>query len=203
MSLMDRMVLATSLGLIWLLWVGPGLSQEIQSHQMRMANSYRPEVSSESQDTGENGLDEDNQQLVTSRSELLRAEEERTVALWKLLSEEDRQLALKRVDTLPPLPYEGDARFVEKETPSLVRITIDTYGFQSAVLPQVSVSREDLAVNRAQQMKSLILWVQEQRFSDSEAEQILGGALDLLKLQQQRMEIELNIQTLLEETAGD
>jgi hypothetical protein len=133
--------------------------------------------------------------MVATRSALLTAEEERTVALWGILSEADQASALLGMHTVSGLHYEGDSRFVEKEAPSLVRATIKHYGFQHSVLPTTLVTRDALSVQREFQLKALIAWVQQKKVSTAEAEQILGGSLDLLKLQQERMTTELAIES--------
>jgi hypothetical protein len=190
MSLPDRFILASTLALVWALWVVPFASEQIKNQQMERSGSFHEETSGQD----DNDIDKKMEQLMAMRSELLTAEEERTVALWGVLSEADQKDALLRIHAVQNLHYEGDPRFVEKETPSLVKATIQNYGFQHTELPATLVTRDALSVERESQLKALIAWVQQKKASPSEAEQLLGGSLDLLKLQQQRMETELNIE---------
>lgn len=193
MNLMDRFILVFAVLLVWSLWAVPLISDQIQTHQMELSSGAHQETNTSGSTPG--GMDDTMAQLVATRSALLTAEEERTVALWDILSESAQASALLGINAVKNLHYEGDSRFVEKETPSLVRATITNYGFQHAELPPTMVTRDSLSVEREFQLKALIAWIQQKKASTEEAELILGGSLDLLKLQQQRMEAEQAIES--------
>lgn len=198
MSLFDRLILFIIVALFWSLWVVPFASDKIKIQQMELSGSFRDKA----QQTIDPLVVTDAriEQQTTIRSELLTAEEERTVALWNVLSESEQTEALKWEPLVQALPYEGDSRFVEKETPSLVKATINHYGFQYTELPKTTVTRDALSVERELQLKALIGWIQQKRASSAQAEQILGGSLDLLTLQQQRMATEVAIESYREQT---
>ena len=199
MSLFDRLILAITLTVVWVLWAVPFASDSIRVQQMKLSGSFQT-TGPQSTDSID-AIDEKMEQLMMARSELLTAEEERVVALWGVLSESEQKDALNRIHLVPKLPYEGDSRFVEKETPSLVKATIDSYGFQHTELPKTLVTRDALSVEREFQLKALTGWVLQKRASAAQAEQILGGSLELLKLQQQRMVTEVSMESHREQSA--
>ena len=117
-------------------------------------------------------------------------ENERVTALWNVADEELRTQAQDQMDAVPPLTYQVDPRFFDPLTPSIIRRTIEAYGYALQPLPPSTIGQRGNSGDHREQLMTVMSLVHHQMLTSEQAAMILQGAMNLLALQTERKMLE-------------
>ena len=130
-------------------------------------------------------------------------ESERVTALWNIAEEELRVEAEQQLDAVPPLTYRVDPRFFDPMTPSIIRRTIEAYGYALAPLPPSTINQRSNNGDHRKQLMIVMSLVHHKMLTAEQAAMLLQGAMDLLALQTERKELEEALRTRFESAPSD
>ena len=204
-TLRPWIVLATvGLSCAWLYWGAPWLEAQLLSgreqgprtlseREIHAAwqdlESWRPEL------LPVGLLAAECQRDMTRLRELTSLEDDSLSVIWVVLTQPQREQGRELADTLPPLEYEGDSRFVEPETPALSLALLEGYGYQLAEYPAPPQLKPWVLEgwDRRGLMMATIALVKARLIDEAQAAQLLALTIEVLQLQQAKKSLELQL----------
>ncbi len=144
----------------------------------------------EDADTGTPEMDPEIKETLSRLAALELAENERVTALWNVSTDAKRDQAQQMMDAVPPLTYVVDPRFFDPLTPSIIRRTIETYGYALAPLPKSTINQRGNGGDQRTQLMTVMSLVHHKMLTGEQAAMVLQGAMDLLELQTERKTLE-------------
>lgn len=202
MNIRHRLVLSAALCVSWFGILGPLVStqihtQTLQGPQPFSVQNIRTRLS-ENSDTGSSQIHDDLQDALADLAALELAEEERVMAMWGVIKPEVNQQAAQLIPRLPPLKYAVDPRFFEPIVPTIIRQSLERYGYSIADLERTNRMTRPADMDRKDVLMRILSAVHHELLSPEEAAMILQGSMDLLAHQTQRMKLESELKTLLD-----
>lgn len=195
MRIHDRMMLAGLVIAAWFGVVAPVLSEAIHQRTLdgpppMSLQNIRTQLA---EDTG--AIDPELEAQMSALAAMELAEEERVMAMLSVLDAPTQREAAARVGQLPPLVHAVDPRFFEPVTPSIIRATVDQYGYAVAMLPFAPSMSRAHDLDHRDVLMQVLSAVHHRMLSEEQAAQVLQGAIELLGHQEQRRLLEAEVTT--------
>ncbi len=210
MNIQARLGTAVGVCIAWFGFVGPGIVDRIHASNLEGPKPFSiqniRDQMAEDGDTGDTGdtLGQlEIQEALPKLAALELAEEERVMAMYGLLSRELNEQAGQLVGALPPLEYAVDPRFFEPIAPSIVRRSLEIYGYAVSPLPLSTRMMRPEGMDRQDVLMRILSAVHHRLLSPEQAAMVLQGSIELLELQTQRMAIEAELRQFIHEDSTD
>ena len=203
MNIRDRLMMA---GLVIVAWFGlmaPMLSETIHQRTLEgpppmSLQNIRTQLA---EDTG--AMDPVLEEQMAALAAMELAEEERVMAMLGILDDPTRRQAAAQVGQLPPLVHAVDPRFFEPVTPSIIRETVEQYGYAVETLPYASSMVRAHDLDHRDVLMQILSAVHHRMLSEDQAARVLQGAIELLGHQEKRRIIEAEITAFVEGESTD
>ena len=207
MTLPDRLFWGGLLLLGWTFVVRPNLSESIHQNTLEgpapfSVTTVRQKLQT-TDDTASPKVDPTIKETLSKLAALELKENERVTALWNVAAEEKRTQAQQQMDAVPPLTYRVDPRFFDPLTPSIIRRTIEAYGYALIPLPTSTISQRGNSGDHRDQLMTVMSLIHHKMLSAEQAAMVLQGAMDLLALQTERKTLEETLRARFEESEAE
>ena len=188
-----RALVALALGLAWFLAVGPALGDRVRQLRAEAARSLSvAEIRVALRTTGTRP-DAELAALLDDAAAAEAREGEWNVLVAEVLDPDQRQKALALEPGLPPVPPNGDMRFVEPELPALAEVLLRAHGLGEPELPAMPLRDPWPGVDRRRRARGLLALAQappEEGLRPEQAQILLRITLDAMEVQVERARIE-------------
>ena len=202
MTLPHRLFWGGLLLLGWTFVARPQLSESIQKQTLQGPTPFSVTTVRKklqlSGDSDETTIDPVVKTTLAQLASLELEENERVTALWNVAGEDKRTKAQQQLNQVPPLTYRVDPRFFDPLTPSIIRRTIEAYGYALTPLPTSTINQRDNSGDHREQLMTVMSLVHHKMLSAEQAAMVLQGAMDLLALQTERKQLEEELRARFE-----